>query len=198
MVVDIGVICVGTSHVWRFAVEGHRVSDCDRCLCLLHSYCSPRCKAHDGEPSPARMRVKDMPASVTDSLDSLDAAMDAIGRDRLEQGCFRKCAETTRANTWRPGGMSRFRSRRRLWIPNLCGRVVLRETAERGLPEQAREYVPSFACEIAVESRIASMRLRREARTRRAGGDASQPTTVRGFLAITGCAMPGFGPSLSA
>jgi hypothetical protein len=46
------------------------------------------------------MRVKDMPASVTDSLDSLDAAMDAIGHDRLEQGCFRKCAETTRANTW--------------------------------------------------------------------------------------------------
>ena len=52
-----------------------------------------------GEPSPADTRERH--ASLRHRLPhSLDAATDAMGHDRLEQGCFRKCAETTRANTW--------------------------------------------------------------------------------------------------
>ena len=68
----------------------------------------------------------------------------------------------------------------------------------RGLEGQPRESAPSFGCEIAVESRIRPMRSLREALGRRhgmeAGGDASQPTTVRGFLAITACAFLGLAP----
>jgi hypothetical protein len=62
-----------------------------------------------------------MPASVTDSLDALrgNVSKAASGHDRLVQGCFRTCAEF-HAPTH--GGTSRLRSRRRLWIPNLCSR----------------------------------------------------------------------------
>lgn len=96
--------------------------------------------ARHGEPSPARnvsaVCKQDMPASVTDSLDSLDAVrMHSVMIDWCRGG-VKNCAEIHAPTHV---GMSRFRSRRRLWIPNLCSRVVLRERAPEGKRASMRQ-----------------------------------------------------------
>ena len=171
------------------------VADCDRCCSA--TCCSPRCKTRGAVTGKEGVcGVQERHASLRHRLPRLlRRRTDAFGHDRLVQGGVKNCAEIHAPTHV---GMSRFRSRRRLWIPNLCSRVVLRERAPEGKRASMRQaLLVKLRWSLVFRPCVCRERLPDEDMD--GGGrrcfSANHGTRVPGRH---GMCDPGFGPGLSA